>query len=77
MSEATEFLGVVQRELLDNTHPVLLRSKDREEGHFWFYPVFTSREGAEAFVRAAGYPDAYETWPLVRRGLSCTHRASR
>jgi hypothetical protein len=60
MSEATEFLGVVQGELLGDTRPVRLRSKDREEGHFWFYPVFTSREGAEAFVRAAGYPDAYD-----------------
>ena len=60
MSEATEFLAVVQRGLFGDTRPFRWRSKDPEVGVFEYYPVFTSREAAEAFVRSAGYPSAYD-----------------
>jgi hypothetical protein len=60
MSEATEFLGVVQPALPGETRPLPFRRKTPEAGVVEYFPVFTSREGAEAFVRAAGYPDAYD-----------------
>lgn len=60
MSETTEFLGVVERVLFGDTRPFRWRRKTPEREVFEYYPVFTSRGGAEAFVRAAGYPDAYD-----------------
>jgi hypothetical protein len=60
MGEETHFWGAVQRVSPSNTRPFRWRRKDPEAGAFEYYPVFTSREGAAAFVRAAGYPRAYD-----------------
>jgi hypothetical protein len=55
MSEEAELLGVVKRMPLGDTRPFQWRRQG-----VLYYPVFTSRETAEAFVRAAGYPGAYD-----------------
>jgi hypothetical protein len=51
---------VVQRVPPSSTRPIRWRRVDPEEGVVEYCPVFTSREDAEVFVLAAGYPSAYE-----------------
>ena len=60
MSEEAQFWSVVERVRSGGTRPRRWRLKDPQVGNFEYYPVFTSQDTAKAFVRAAGYPDAYD-----------------
>ena len=60
MGEETQFWGVVHRVSHSGTRPFPWRRKEPEVDDVEYYPVFTTRGGAEAFVLAAGYPSAYE-----------------
>jgi hypothetical protein len=60
MGEETQFWGVVERVSQSGTRPFRWRRKDPEAGDVEYYPVFTYREGAEAFVRDAGHLRVYD-----------------
>ncbi len=60
MGEETQFWGVVQRVSPSGTRPFAWRRKEPEVDDVEYYPVFTFREGAEAFVRDAGHLRVYD-----------------